>query len=122
MVVAVDIDDTLCVDDYGPFENREPKADMVKLVQRLYEMGHQILIVTARPDRLRDLTIQWLAKYGILYHQLIMEKPRADVYIDDRAMRPDEAVEKLNEVLDEQLRLRKAEGGLSVRLAAMAAG
>ena len=33
-----------------------------------------------------EMTTDWLNKYGIKYHQLVLGKPIGDVWIDDRAI------------------------------------
>lgn len=37
-----------------------------------YEMGHYIVLTTARPEYLREITVQQMANAGIRYHQLVM--------------------------------------------------
>ena len=32
------------------------------------------------------MTVDWLKRYGVKYHQLFMGKPIGDVWIDDRAI------------------------------------
>jgi hypothetical protein len=34
----------------------------------------------------RELTVKQLAEWGVPYDELVMGKPTADVYIDDRAI------------------------------------
>ena len=43
-----------------------------------------VILHTSRPEFLRDKTIQELQEKGILYDALIMGKPKADYYIDDK--------------------------------------
>jgi len=37
-----------------------------------FDAGHYIVLTTARPEPLREITIQQLQHAGILYHQLVM--------------------------------------------------
>lgn len=37
-----------------------------------FDEGHYIVLTTARPEPLREITIQQLQNAGILYHQLVM--------------------------------------------------
>jgi hypothetical protein len=54
-------------------------------VNALYEHpDHLILIYTARSSSIRERTERELREAGIKYHALIMDKVRADVYIDDK--------------------------------------
>ena len=41
-------------------------------INELFNSGNQIILVTARPEKFREITIKQLNGDGILYHQLIM--------------------------------------------------
>ena len=70
-VIAVDFDGTASIN---------PEA-----VNRLYnERYNTVIIHTARPSSIREQTIQELKDLGINYHALVMDKLKADVYVDDR--------------------------------------
>jgi len=70
-VIAIDLDDTAL---------RFPEE-----VNRLYDdQNNFIVIYTARPCYLRKVTEEQLRSKGIFYHALVMDKLRADVYIDDK--------------------------------------
>jgi hypothetical protein len=43
-----------------------------------------IVIYTARSESIRKITEEQLASLGIKYHSLVMQKLRADIYVDDR--------------------------------------
>ena len=43
----------------------------VEILQELFK-EHQITIVTARPQHFQDVTMAWLEKYKIQYHQISM--------------------------------------------------
>jgi uncharacterized HAD superfamily protein len=59
--------------------------DNSKIVQELYEHpNHLIIIHTARSSSIRKETEAELRRHGIPYHALVMDKLRADVYIDDK--------------------------------------
>ncbi len=54
-------------------------------VNELYENPNNLIIIyTARSGHMRQQTISELQKLKISYHCLVMEKLRADVYIDDK--------------------------------------
>lgn len=62
----------------------------VEILQELFK-EHQITIVTARPQHFQDVTMAWLEKYKIQYHQISMVENKlqecirigVDVLIDD---------------------------------------
>jgi N-acetylneuraminate synthase len=85
-----DIDGVLCTNTWGEYESAEPLRDAIAQVNQLHAAGHRIILATARGSQTgidwRDLTEQQLARWGVAYHELWMNKPAADVYIDDRAV------------------------------------
>lgn len=98
-----DLDGTLCttVAD-GDYANASPYKKRIAVVNKLYEEGNTIKIHTARGmgrNRDNDLLAQaefmqlvqtQLKDWGVKYHSLMMGKPSADYYIDDKAVRADE--------------------------------
>lgn len=62
-----------------------PLPGAVEAVNELYEMGHMIVIYSARTDSDLELTREQLSKFGVKYHHLVLGKPTGDIFIDDRA-------------------------------------
>ena len=85
-----DLDGTLCSTKNGDYLSTIPFLDRIKRVNALHDKGHRILIYTARGMATgfdyRILTERQLQKWGLEYDKLIMDKPEADVYVDDRAL------------------------------------
>lgn len=56
----------------------------------MFEDGWTIIIFTARGTLSgldhRDLTKRQLSKWGVKHHQLILGKPAADLYVDDKGV------------------------------------
>lgn len=84
--VFVDIDGTVCTEE-KTFERplATPLANALDGVNRMYEAGHTIIFWTARGWEQYKVTKDWLDRNGFKYHQLLMGKPIANVFIDDRA-------------------------------------
>lgn len=61
-----------------------PTEGAVQNCENLFNEGHTIILFTARPSKDREITEMWLNKNGFKYHLLIMDKPLADIYIDDK--------------------------------------
>jgi uncharacterized HAD superfamily protein len=109
MIWCIDIDGTLCEnisceneEDYSKaekYEMMEPFEDMVEIVNALYDNGDRIVIHTARGmsngSDLQEVTERQLKRWGVKYHELVMGKPRADFYVDDKAMLPGELIEMI---------------------------
>lgn len=85
-----DLDGTLCSNTEGLYDQAVPFLDMIDEVNRLKADGHNILIYTARGSGTgKDwsaVTERQLAQWGVTYDRLILGKPAADVYVDDRAV------------------------------------
>ncbi len=64
----------------------QPKEGAVDRINHLYEQGHTILIYSARTWMEYEMTVDWLNRHQIKYHQLLMGKPIGDLWIDDRAV------------------------------------
>ena len=88
--VCIEFDNTLCKSD------GEPIAGALEALQGFKEAGHTILISSARlePDLWGDLLpfrekeiAEWLEKHGIPYDKVVIHKPPADLYIDDKGYR-----------------------------------
>ena len=70
-----DIDGTLVYQ--VQFENIDPFTSKalpgaVEYLTKMYKQGHHIVLTTARPETLRDTTIQEMDLLGIPFHQLVM--------------------------------------------------
>ena len=98
MRYCFDIDGTLCHTPCNPdghgmrYEESTPFPWMVDHVNRLYDEGHHIIMMTARGrgsgvDH-SDLTRNQLAMWGYKYHELepMFHKPTADLFIDDKGI------------------------------------
>jgi len=94
LVYCFDIDGTICTNTDGDYEQTVPYKNIIKKINHLYDMGHKIIFYTARGSTTgidwRDLTGRQLKDWHVKYHQLIMGKPHADVFVDDKSIRPTE--------------------------------
>ena len=88
-IFCVDIDGVICNNE-GLYQDRVPNEAAIARVNRLYDEGHTILMFTGRGSRTkidwRELTEKQLKEWGVKHHELIMGKPHADWFIDDRAI------------------------------------
>ncbi len=70
-----DIDGTLI--EQVRFEELNPNVvnvlpGVLEKFNEWYEEGHYIVLTTARPEHLREITVNQMANAGIRYHQLVM--------------------------------------------------
>ena len=89
-VYCFDIDGTICTNTDGDYEQAIPFKEIIEKINRLYDMGHKIIFYTGRGSTTGinwyDLTRKQLEDWQVKYHQLIMGKPYADLYIDDKGI------------------------------------
>jgi histidinol phosphatase-like enzyme len=64
----------------------KPIAGAREALQALKDAGHSIVIYTARGWAEYNYTKQWLDQHGMVYDAILMGKPIAHVWIDDRAI------------------------------------
>lgn len=92
MIYCFDIDGTLCDDTDGNYEQAAPRRDIITKLNELYEAGHTIKLFTARGSTTGidwyELTQAQMSSWDVKYHELIMGKPHADVFIDDKSIHP----------------------------------
>lgn len=93
-----DIDGTICKSEVGKYEKAIPYLDRIEKINKLYEEGNHIIYFTARGMLTldgdlfevyriwHDVTKDQLSKWDCKYHQLILGKPSADYYIDDKGI------------------------------------
>lgn len=104
-IIVVDFDDTLAIYDGSRsaenIPNAKPNDNLIKELNRLYNIGFEIHIYTARGHlsannredadlKYRSMIESWLSANNVRYNKLSFQKPYAVYYIDDKAVRPDE--------------------------------
>jgi cytidyltransferase-like protein len=102
MKYCFDLDGTICDTPLRPSDLKPgylestPYPFMVEQVNRLYDEGNKIIIMTARGRGSgidwTDLTIEQLDRWGVKYHELepMFHKPTADLFIDDKGISVEE--------------------------------
>ena len=102
MKYCFDLDGTICDTPLRPSDLKPgylestPFPFMVGEVNRLYDEGNHIIIMTARGRGSgidwTSLTIKQLDMWGVRYHELepMFHKPTADIFIDDKGINSEE--------------------------------
>lgn len=92
MIYCFDLDGTICSSvEKSQYELAVPDVQVVNEINRLYDSGHKIKIMTARGCISQidhtNITKKQLREWGVKYHELIMHvKPHAHLFIDDKAV------------------------------------
>lgn len=95
--IAIDFDGTLCTAQHPLIGAPQPGA--ARVLKKLYDAGHYIIIWTCRQGADLEAARQWLDDNGFCYHAINENNPahvkqyggdtrkvNADVYIDDRQL------------------------------------
>jgi hypothetical protein len=92
--IAVDFDNTICNTHFneqtGVYELGSVYEPVAQVMTDQFWKGKEVVIYTARPKKEWHLIKNYLNENGIPYNR-IKKKLLAEVYIDDRNLRPDEA-------------------------------
>lgn len=94
-VIYVDIDETICETAIDrDYNNAKPNFSNINKINSLYDEGNTIVYWTARGSRKQinwyDLTKNQLDLWGVKYHELRVDKPYYDLFIDDKTLRIEE--------------------------------
>lgn len=92
MLIMVDIDDTICYYNQSVEKTNYalacPYTERIIRINKLYDEGHTIVYWTARGTMTGinwfKITIDQLNNWGCKYHELRMNKPAYDLFIDDK--------------------------------------
>jgi len=108
MNIVVDFDDTICIGSGTDISKGTPNYKLIEQLNKLYDIGYNINIYTARghisansrkeaKEKYYSIIQEWLNEHNVKYTLLSFQKPLAICYIDDKAIRPDE-LDKLKEL------------------------
>lgn len=103
-LIIVDFDDTLCLhpaDDKSKIPLGKPNTPLINRLNELHSKGYRIEIYTARGHlscksrieaevKYKEVIIQWLHDNKVQFDWISFNKPYGVIYIDDKAIRPDE--------------------------------
>ena len=103
IIIAVDFDGTLCENKYPDIG--EPNTALIQYLIYHQQCGDKIILWTCRKNKPLDNAVQWCKEQGLEFDEVnnnLLEivnawgedtrKICADIYIDDRAYRPDEII------------------------------
>ena len=88
MTIAVDFDQTITKRSVFPITGKVDTS-AIEYLLRLQESGNKIVLYSARKGNCLDEAIKLCEAHGLIFDEVV-PKFEADVYIDDRAIRPEE--------------------------------
>tara|TARA_R100001015_G_C4628168_1_gene188184 strand:- start:1888 stop:2190 length:303 start_codon:yes stop_codon:yes gene_type:complete len=89
MIIYVDIDETICESpDDRNYINSIPIKKRIDRINELYDEGNVIVYWTSRGVITgidwREVTENQFKEWGVKYHELHLNKPAYDLFIDDK--------------------------------------
>lgn len=112
--LVIDLDDTLTVAGSGAYEDVLPRPDVIERLREYRARGFEVVIQTARNMRTYEgavgkinvhtlpIVLEWLERHDVPHDEVIVGKPwcgHEGFYVDDKAVRPREFVERSYEEL-----------------------
>lgn len=108
--LIVDIDGTITVEDnQKEYHQKEPNSDLISKLHEYKNSGFEIILMTARNMNTHEgdvskinkftapILLKWLSDHNVPFDGIIYAKPwcgKGGFYIDDKAIRPSEFIEK----------------------------
>ena len=101
-VLCVDVDDTICSTVNRDYPNSKPIEPVIEKLREAKAKGYRIVLHTARgqgrsegmwetvSDEVLAEIVAFCKRFAIPYDSIVLGKPWARWYIDDKALRPDE--------------------------------
>jgi 7-cyano-7-deazaguanine synthase in queuosine biosynthesis len=85
-VIAVDIDGVLTkeIEGWGEvYLKRTPLKNNIEVLRDYKRRGFKIILYTSRHPEDLNLTKKWLVENDVVYDEIVLGKPHADLYVDD---------------------------------------
>ena len=95
--LCFDLDNVICKTVDKNYKESKPIKKSIKLINELYDEGHNIIVFTARgmgkfkgnikliEKNYKKLSISQLKKWNLKYHNIFFGKPSYDIFVDDLA-------------------------------------
>lgn len=84
--IAFDFDGVLATNLWPSPNIGEPVTAAIELAKNYFDHGYEVVVYTARPESHRGGLFTWLNANGMGFvYDVICNKPRAALYIDDKA-------------------------------------
>ena len=91
MKYRVDIDGVICNNTGGKYEEAKPILENISKINKLFAEGNTIILWTARGATTGidwgTFTAKQMKEWGVLHHELYLDKPHYDAIIDDLAIK-----------------------------------
>jgi capsule biosynthesis phosphatase len=108
--IVFDVDDTILTTINRDYENSQPKMEVIVGIRAMKDAGWTIILNTARGmgrsngniESVRQEVIEeienFCTKYDVPYDAILIGKPWAAYYVDDKAMTPAQFAAKYTQI------------------------
>ena len=91
MIIYIDIDETICKTPASrDYSLAVPIKENIEKANKLFDEGHRVVYWTSRGVGTvidwKAITEEQLRIWGAKYHELLLDKPVYDLFIDDRCL------------------------------------
>ena len=107
MIIAVDIDGVLCDDLHGEFPKAKPIQENIAIVNKLYDDGHHIMILSSRGklenklEWAKKITVKQLEEWNVKYTEINWNQPFFDLGVNDKMFQSTHGLKKAFEKIGE---------------------
>ena len=63
----------MCTNTYGSYEKAEPLKERIKVVNELFDEGNEIIILTARENKYKKETVNFLKKNNLRFDHILFD-------------------------------------------------
>ena len=100
--MVIDVDDTILVTKNRDYDNSVPVLPVIEKLREARSLGWHIILFTARGmgrsngniESVREEVTQeiesFCSRFDVPYDEIMLGKPWAAMYVDDKGLRPDE--------------------------------
>ncbi len=91
MTIFIDIDETICITPANrDYSLAKPINENIEKANKLFDEGNRVVYWTSRGVGSgidwREVTEKQFQRWGVKYHDLKLDKPVYDLFIDDRSI------------------------------------
>lgn len=81
-IAQLEIDDFFKEFGNDIFEELDAFNNASNYINKWYNDGHEIVIITARPETARESTVNWLKENGVSYHDIFFDEEKSKLAKD----------------------------------------
>lgn len=81
---CIALEGCVCYENIEDFKESVPILVNIQAINNLLKEGHKIILNSLQIEDDREEVISWLKKHSVGYSELTMNRPEADIHIDNK--------------------------------------